>query len=399
MSEPKGAAGASEARRGGATIWTDQLDPRELSALDPGVPETIDRRPDVLVVGGGILGVSAAVACRDAGAGSVLLIEAGRLGSGATGGAAGLLVPEAHQGIDPPALVELGRNSLARWQNLQAALPAGVGFLDLDWFGLAPHSEGFLDDPPPGSEWLSAGQVQRLLPGLNPPAAAVRVGHQGRVNPLRALARLAAEISQVATGCPATEVRARAGRLVAVATPAGAITPGAVVFATGLPPALDGLDLRVPSDLVKGHLVVTEPVPLSLPGMVAPLATQLEDRRLIAGGTLDTGDATAEVRSEIVERIRDDVAAALPRLSGVRVSHRWCCWRPHHPDGLPVIDRVPGLSNAWFTSGHYRTGILMGPATGAAVARWITDGQRPAEVESFTVNRSFGPPVTASSGR
>ena len=51
---------------------------------------------------------------------------------------------------------------------------------------------------------------------------------------------------------------------------AGVITPGAVVFATGTPPTLEGLDLQLPADTVKGHLVVTEPAPITLPGMVAP---------------------------------------------------------------------------------------------------------------------------------
>jgi glycine oxidase len=370
-----------------ATIWTDQLEPGELSALDPGVPETLERRPDVLVVGGGILGVSAAVACRDAGAGSVLLIEAGRLGSGATGGAAGLLVPEAHQGIDPPALVELGRASLTRWRELEATVPGGVGFLDLDWFGLAPHPEGFAADPPPAAEWLSAGQVQRLVPGLTPAVPAVRVPHQGRVNPLRALSRLAATIPQVATGCAATAITARGDRLLAVSTPAAVITPGAVVFATGLPPRIEGLGVRVPADYVKGHLVVTEPVPVTLPGMVAPLATQLEDRRLLAGGTLDTGDTTPDVRADVTDGLLAGLAAALPGLARVRLSHRWCCLRPHHPDGLPVVDRVPGLRNAWFTSGHYRTGVLMGPATGAALARWITADEQPPVVKPFGLDR------------
>jgi glycine oxidase len=373
----------------GATIWADLLEPGELAALDPGVPDTLERRPDVLVVGGGILGVSVARACREAGAGSVVLIEAGRLGSGATGGAAGLLVPEAHQGVDPAALVDLGRASLDRWRGLEARLPGGAGFIDVGWFGLAPYPDGFAADPPPAAEWLDAAQVQRLVPGLTPAVPAVRVPHQGRVNPVRALSRLAAGVAQVATGCPGTAVRIRVGRLIAVSTPAGVITPGSVVFATGLPPRLDGLDLRLPSELVKGHLAVTEPVPVILPGLVAPLATQLEDRRLLAGGTLDTGDATAEVRPEVVERIRSGMTSALPRLSGVRITHRWCCWRPRHPDGLPVIDRVPGLRNAWFTSGHYRTGILMGPATGAALARWIIAGEQPALVKPFALGRRF----------
>jgi len=375
----------------GATIWTDQLEPGERSVLGRGLPDTLERRPDVLVIGGGILGVSAAVACRDAGAGSVLLVEAGRLGSGATGGAAGLLVPEAHQGSDPAALVELGRASLARWRELETTVPGGVGFLDLDWFGLAPHPEGFVADPPPAAEWLDAAQVQRLVPGLTPAVSAVRIPHQGRVNPLRALSRLAATIPQIATGFAATAITTRGDRLLAVSTSAGVISPGAVVFATGLPPQLDGLGLRLPADSVKGHLVVTEPVPLTLPGMVAPLATQLEDRRLLAGGTLDTGDATPDLRAEVTGRLLAELTAALPSLAGLRLTHQWRCWRPHHPDGLPVVDRVPGLGNAWFTSGHYRTGILMGPATGAALARWITSGERPAIVAPFGLNAGASP--------
>jgi glycine oxidase len=370
-------------------VWADLLETRERAQLSPGIPDQLARRPDVLVVGGGILGVATAAACRDAGAGSVLLIEAGRLGSGATGGAAGLLVPEAHQGVDPAALVDLGRASLDRWRDLDAAVPGGLGFRDLDWFSLAPYPDGFLADPPPAAEWLAAAEVARLVPGLTPAVPAVRIRHQGRVNPLRALSRLAARIPQVATGCPAIAVTVRGDRVLSVSTPAGTIAPGAAVFATGLPPRLDGLDPGLPASTVKGHNIATEPVPVTLPGMVMPLATQLEDGRLLTGGTMDTGDDTDLVRAEIAERIRAGLVAALPAVARARVTHRWCCRRPCHPDLLPVIDRVPGLGNAWLTSGHYRTGILMAPATGAALASWITSGRPPALAGPLTIGRRF----------
>ena len=144
-------------------VWADLLETRERAQLSPGIPDQLARRPDVLVVGGGILGVATAVACRDAGAGSVLLIEAGHLGSGATGGAAGLLVPEAHQGVDPAALVDLGRASLDRWRNLDTAVPGGLGLRDLDWFSLAPYPDGFLADPPAAAEWLDARSEERRV--------------------------------------------------------------------------------------------------------------------------------------------------------------------------------------------------------------------------------------------
>lgn len=343
-----------------------------------------------------MLGVATAVACQAAGVGEVLLIEAGRLGSGATGGAAGLITPEPHQGNDPPPLAELGRVSLARWRDLQAGVPGGVGLIEIDWIGLAPHPEGFLADPSPAAEWLDAAQMHELIPELTPAVPGALFRHQARVNPLRAVSRLAAQLPNVATGCPATAVRVTKGRIATVATPAGDIAPGAVVFATGLPPRLDGLDgpdgrpLDIPAGTVKGHLGVTEPLPLTLPGSVTTLGTQLEDGSLLSGGTLDTGDRTPDVRQEIAEGIRTQVAALLPTLP-VRLTHRWCCWRPRHPDGLAVIDRVPGLDNAWLTSGHYRTGILMAPAAGAALADWIVSGRPPSGLDPWMIRKRFSP--------
>jgi glycine oxidase len=373
----------------GRTIWTDQLEPWERSALDPGLPDRLDPAPDVLVVGGGMLGVATALACQAAGAGSVLLIEAHRLAHGASGGAAGLLTPEPHQGSDPAPLAELGRDSLVRWRALQDSIPGGVGLTDIDWLAPAPHPPGFLADPSPAVEWLDAAQFHELIPALDPAPTGVIVRRQARVNPVRALARLAARLPQVATACPATAVRTSHGRVTAVATPAGDITPGAVVFATGLPPDLDGLELRLPASTVKGHLLVTEPVPLRLPGTVAQLGTQLEDGSLLSGGTLDTTDTSPEVNEAVIGRIRRDLAATVPALAGVRVTHRWCCWRPRHPDGLAVIDRVPGLANAWLTSGHYRTGILMAPAAGAALAQWIATGQPATTLRPWQIQDRF----------
>jgi glycine/D-amino acid oxidase-like deaminating enzyme len=163
--------------------------------------------------------------------------------------------------------------------------------------------------------------------------------------------------------------------------------PGVVVFATGGPPQLSGLELKVPAGHVKGHLLTTDPSSLRLPGTVAPLATQLEDGRLLVGGTLDVGDDSSIVRPEVISSLWSDLRAELPIVSGLRISHQWCCFRPTHPDGLPVIDRVPGLINAWVTSGHFRTGILMAPATGRALADWIGTGRRPSQVAGLELGR------------
>jgi glycine oxidase len=370
----------------GRTIWLDQLTPAEHRALDPGLPVNLARRPDVLVVGGGMLGVAAA-ACHAAGAANVLLIEAGRLACGATGGAAGLLNPEVHQGNDPQPLTDLGRIGLTRWHQLEAT--ENIGLQEIDWLGLAPHPPAFLADPSPAVQWLSVTEVQRRLPGLTPPTSGALIPRQARINPVRALVRLAARVPQIATGCPATAVTVKADRIHSVTTAAGEIQPGAVVFATGLPPRLPGLPLRLPATAVKGHMAVTEPVPLTIPGVVTQVGIQIEDHRLLLGGTLDPDDASPEVNPEATERLRAAMARALPALDSVRLTHQWCCWRPRHPDGLAVIDRVPGLTNTWVTSGHYRTGILMAPAAADIIAQWLASGQSPGHLRPWQIQDRF----------
>jgi glycine/D-amino acid oxidase-like deaminating enzyme len=52
-----------------------------------------------------------------------------------------------------------------------------------------------------------------------------------------------------------------------------------------------------------------------------------------------------------------------------------------------VIDRVPGIDNAWLTSGHFRTGILMAPVTARTIAHWISTGEPPAEASAWSSAR------------
>ena len=126
----------------------------------------------------------------------------------------------------------------ASWSRLG---PDGVGLIELDWIGLAPDPDGFAPHQRPAVEWLDHDRVAELVPGLARPMAGALIRRQARVNPLRSLARLAAVLPAVATGTAATSVTTEGGRVTKVTTTAGDIYPGAVVFATGLPPLLDGL--------------------------------------------------------------------------------------------------------------------------------------------------------------
>jgi glycine/D-amino acid oxidase-like deaminating enzyme len=376
----------SETRPVQGTLWASTVDPGDLAALDPGVPADLDRHPEVLVVGGGVIGLATAVFCRRAGISRVLLIEAARLAGAASGGAGGALAPALHQLSDPPAFVALARASLALYRQLDQDWDRALGLEQTSGLQLLPEG------PPPGGPWpgvelLDRDQVAELVPELVPMPAGLLASDQARVHPLRLAAALARRAGSVATGVAMSDLEVGRGRILRVRTSAGELHPGVVVFATGLAPEPW---VSVPQRLVKGHLIATEPVSFRLVcGLHSPGlgVGSMADGGLLAGGTRDEGDHSAQVRPEVIQGIRRRLGELLPAADQVRVRYQWCCFRPATSDGQPVIDQVPGLDNAWVSAGHDGDGLLMAPATGQALASWITTSQRPQEVASFGLSR------------
>jgi glycine oxidase len=377
----------------GKTVWRDTAGDAVLAALEPGVPPRLDRRPDVLVVGGGVVGLATAALCIRAGLGRVTLIERERLAAGASGGAAALLTPEAHVWTDPHAFVELARTSLALLRALDREWDGALGVAPLEWLVALPAAIPLDTDLGALVDVLDPAGAHAVEPEVGDMPGALRIREQARVHPLRLAVGLAARAGTVATGIEMRGVTTAGGRVTTVHTAHGDLHPGAVVFAIGLAPALPALaELAVPQRWVKGHLLATEPAPFRLRTALAALeglVLQLPGGEIVAGGTLDEGDDDPAVRDEAIAGIRKGLAELLPRTADLAVGRAWCCFRPATADEQPVIDRLPTLENAWVTCGHFRTGILMAAATGDTLTRWIASGERPAGVEAFGLDR-FG---------
>jgi glycine/D-amino acid oxidase-like deaminating enzyme len=65
----------------------------------------------------------------------------------------------------------------------------------------------------------------------------------------------------------------------------------------------------------------------------------------------------------------------------------WGGGRPFLPDGLPVIDQVPGYDNAFVATGHGMLGVTLGPATGMALTDYTLSRRRPAVLTPFQIGR------------
>ena len=374
----------------GRTVWDDTARAEDLEVLRRGAADALDRTPDVLVVGGGIVGLATAAMCRRAGLGSVVVVEREqRLASGTSGSAWGGLGPDTHA-LDPAPFPSLARRSLELHRELEAEWDGDLGLEDLDLIATMSGPEASELASSMGAGLLGPDDLAALAPELADTArAGLRFGSQPRVHPLRLAAAFARRAGTLAAGVEVTGWEVSGGRVRAVCTSAGDVSPGNVVLASGLAPSWA---VGVPQELVKGHLVATAPAPFRLSaafttGEIGVLQTP--DGRIVAGGTLDEGDTEDVVRSEVADRIRALLVALLPAAAPLEITHRWCCFRPATADRLPVIDRAPGTDNAWITCGHYRTGLLNAPAAGEAIASWIASGRPPDGVARWAVSR-FG---------
>ncbi|MGH2785417.1 MAG: NAD(P)/FAD-dependent oxidoreductase [Actinomycetota bacterium] len=382
--------GAERPLRGGDTLteiapwWEAELTADDLRALDPG-PGELDLRPDVLVVGGGAVGLAAAVMCRRAGLGRVQVIERERLASGPSGSAAGGLSPGINALARPAPFVALANESLALFRELDAEWEGALSLRPIDWLIVSPDRIAADAIQVGGVSVLDADETRAAEPKLiGELGGAISVRDQLWVQPQRLAIALASRAGSVATRVTMTGLDSNGGRVVRVPTSAGDISPGALVLATGNAPP----DIPVPTVIMKGHLLVTAPSrdPPRLGVASSVIALPLPDGRLLAGGTFDVGDHEPVVRRNVVEGIRSELSRVLPGTADLATERAWCCFRPGTPDELPVIDRVPGLENAWLSVGHFRTGLLMAPASGRAIAGWI--GGEPSDgLDAFALSR------------
>jgi glycine oxidase len=381
-------------------IWGQLLEPAERAALWPGVPTDLDRRPDVLVVGGGAVGLAIGAGCVRAGLGRVVVLEQEpQLASAASGANGGAVSPDMHLLTDTAEFVAFGRAGRELYVELDAEWNGAIGLWPARWLNIFPAGAAPLvtrqspavpaaDHAAPKFDLLDAAAVRDLEPDVRLPdgGSAMLVAGQYGVNPQRLAGALAAHAGQVATGIAMRDVTIRGDRVATVHTTAGDFTPGALVVATGLVPRPWGAG--VPQRWVKGHMVAVAPGPWRLGSVLAgPLGggTPLPGGHVVCGGTFDVDDATTGVRPEVADELAAGLVAVLPAAAGAPIADRWCCFRPEILGRQPVVDRLPGVANAWFAGGHFTTGIMMAAATGAAVATWITDSAAPASVRTFTL--------------
>ena len=373
------------------------------------------RTSDVLVVGGGIIGL--VTAWRAAQRGFATAVVDPEPGGGAAQVAAGMLaaVTELHYGEQ--TLLALNLASAHRYPDFAAELTDLTG-LDLGYrrcgtlavaldaddrahlreLHALQHRSG-LD-----SEWLSGRECRRLEPMLAPGVrGGLRVDGDHQVDPRRLTRALVAACERAGVVFHRTwaeRLTCGQDRATGVVTREGDVL-GAdqVVLAGG---SLSGRLKGVPDDVlppvrpVKGQVLR-----LTVPERYAPFLSRTvravvrgshvylvprENGELVVGATSEElGWDTTVTAGGVYELLRD-AHELVPGITELPLTETRAGLRPGSPDNAPLLGptALPGLLLA---TGHYRNGVLLTPVTGDALAHALATGELPDEARPFTPKR------------
>lgn len=368
------------------------------------------RSHDVIVVGGGVVGCSAAFALARMGA-SVLVIERDRIGVHASRAAAGMLAPIAESLGEGPAF-PMGLESLDLFPALVDEIRELSGidprYTNSGLLRVAEASEAdalreravILEAH--GCEWLDGDELRKREPRLAPLVVGAlwspREGHVDAFLLTRAYAGAAARRgAQLRLGTTVSGLLWEGEGVRGVRTSAGEFYAGDVVLCSGAWTGLveDGARLSFPVEPVKGQMIALEGPAPNLQCIVWGRSCYLvpRDGSVRVGATEERAGFDVRTTAAGILELLSGATRLMPGLGECAFQEAWAGLRPGTPDQLPLIGPVPGAPGLTVATGHYRNGVLLSALTGLAVADWILAAKLPPELRACDPARFQRPPA------
>jgi glycine oxidase len=346
--------------------------------------------PDVLVVGGGIVGAAVARALAAAGH-RVEIVDSGAEPGIATQASAGMLAPlvETHEKDAFLGLTVRGRDlysELAPVLRDESGVDVGLwldGVLRLAFTeaeeaqgrgAVAWHRQQGLN-----SEWLSAGELRDRCPGLSPEVrGALLAPEDGALDPLATLEALLVSAARHGTrlvrGEPVIGLDTEEGRVTGVRTRGGRRSAGAVVIAAGAwSGRIGGLPRPLSVEPVRGQMLAY-PWPADEPPAIVfgrgGYVVRRGDEALV-GSTMEFAGFDSATTDAGRAQLEATAAGLYPALATAGATRTWTGLRPCTPDGYPIIGPDADRPNLWYATGHCRNGVLLAAVTGEIITHLV----------------------------
>jgi len=197
---------------------------------------------------------------------------------------------------------------------------------------------------------------------------------------------------EIVEGAEVVDFVVEGPRLTGLRTAAGDHAADEVVLATGswTPALLGQLGIELLVQAGKGYSFMVSP------SVVPRHAILLADvhvgctpfgEQMRIGGTMEFSGVNLRLDHHRIDATIAGAKASFREWRKPEVESEWAGMRPIAPDGLPVVDRAAPYENLYVATGYSMQGMTLGPPAGAALAEFITTGQRPEVLEPFALDR------------
>jgi glycine oxidase len=376
----------------------------------------LPRSADVVIIGGGVIGLTVARALGQRGVRDVCLIERAVLGTEASFAAGGILAPQAEaDGAD--VFFELACRSRDLYAEFAKALFAETGVdVELDMTGTlyVALNKGDVDEIETRYEWqsktglfvekLTAREARELEPCVSDALlGALLFRHDIQVENRRLLNALVSSVAKqdvtVVTETDVESITVEREQITAVQTSRGSVSCRKVILAAGTwSSAIEQTqssttEPKLPTPIiepVRGQMICLHAKPqlarhviYSPRGYLVPR----RDGRLLAGSTSENAGFTKQVTAGGISAILANAKEISPQIDSLPIVDTWAGLRPRAADGLPVLGPCDEIDGLFYATGHYRNGILLAPVTGELIAEAVVEGHVSPLLAAFSLNR------------
>jgi glycine oxidase len=331
---------------------------------------------DVIIVGGGIIGLSLSIALRKRGA-TVLVVERGEPGREASHAAGGMLVDCP---LETPNVLQPLASASARMYpefvhelELESGMKVDLRDYGTIWFPSSEHSR----HPQVADASLRPSAVAELEPVLANNQHPAFYLKERSVDP-RALSSAAWKTAKsrgvdFSSGDPVTAVNISDGQITGVTTAKTSFLAPKVVNCAGAWSGQIGPH-KFPTRPVKGQMLcLVMPSRDLLKHVIRASKVYLiprSDGRLLVGATVEEAGFDKRTDPDTIQGLHHAALEMVPKLADARFLDNWAGLRPGTPDALPILGATatPGY---YVATGHFRDGILLAPITAEVMAAVI----------------------------
>jgi glycine oxidase len=335
---------------------------------------------DVVIVGGGIIGLLTAYELVESGA-RVTIVDRQSIAKESSWAGGGILSP-LYPWRYPEAVTRLASWSQQHYAGLMQNL--------LDITGIDPQylNSGLLISSPNEQEiavkWAEKHKISlelvdkdtalQIQPGIQTDENSwIWMTEVAQVRNPKLLQALRAYMSikgvKIIENEPISEIKSKSGRVTGLQSPQGLIPAERCLVATGAWSAelLGVSGNKLPIEPVKGQIILLK----GKPGLVNRIVMKdshylipRKDGRILVGSTLEYVGFDKSTTVQAREELTAAAEAIFPGItSECKFETQWAGLRPGSPEGIPYIGELPGVSGLFASGGHFRNGFVLAPAS------------------------------------